>query len=674
MLQKTGLWASRTIKILGIVVAAAVFFGLGLYWVSLRNAHITRMDASVDAPIAAHFTDDKSTVLLNDTPDINNNRDIATAEPLRISYDYSSGPGAPAFNTNISRSELAQSIKISPAIRGKWHFVNPYEIAFAPDSDWPADTKFSVKIGEKLFTRDVRPNTRNISFKTAPISAKIDLFNIYPAPSGDRAVVGVAVVSFDYPIQTRDFADKVSMRLGGHRLNFDVKIDRYMHTAIIRTDPIEITDSSRTLRFKLNRIYDADGQSRTKKLTASVTVDSVDNFFKISSLSTITADDKLGNPQQLILLNMTTAAADNTNWDKYIDAYLLPRNADSDEDESEPHTWANDEITADVLKKSQSIKLTRANFVNPAGTYQYAFSYDVSDTVPRYLYVTIKPDIHSANGFTTKNGINRVIPVAYPERSVKIAGTGALLSLAGDKKLAIVARGGVDTAYVNLYKIESDSINHLITQTYNLFSDLEFRAPWIFDAYDMASVFQKKIPFVDTSKNRVNYAALNLGEYLDRTYSDKTGIFIVKTGATKDAAEYSDARLILLTNLGIIRKINLDRSSVVFVSYLANGQPATDVDITVLGRNGYPIWAGVTDASGRADIPRFSADEYRNEKEPVAIVARQDSDVSFIPYYADMAQSAEYSKFDIGGTYAMMDAPLKSLYFQIVAFIVRAKH
>ncbi len=663
MLRKTGIWTSRVIKVLGIIVAAAVFIGLGIYWISSRNAHITRMNASIDAPVAAHFADDRSTILLNDAPDTNNNRDIAPASPLRISYDYVSGPGAPAFNTNLSRNELAQNIKISPAIRGKWAIVNPYEIAFTPDADWPADTKFNVKIGEKLFTRDVRPNTRHISFSTAPITAKMDLFNIYPAPGGDRAVIGVAVISFSYPIQTRDFADKVSMRLDGRRLNFDVKIDRYMRTAIIRTDPIDITDASRNLRFKLNRIYDADGISRTKKITASATIDSADNFFKISDLSTITADDKFGNPQQLILLNMTAAAADNTNWDKYIDAYLLPRNTDDDEDENESHTWANDEITADVIKKSQKIKLTRANFVNPAGTYQYAFSYDVSDNVPRYLYVTIKPDIHSTNGFTTRNGINRVMPVAYPERSVKIMGGGALLSLAGDKKLAIVARGGVDAAYVNLYKIESGAINHLITQTYNLFSDLEFRAPWIFDAYDMASVFQKKIPFVDTSKNRVNYAALNLGEYLDRTYSDKTGIFIIKTGASKNAAEYGDARLILLTDMGIIRKINLDRSSVVFVSYLSNGRPASEIDITVLGRNGYPIWAGVTDADGRADIPRFANDEYRNEKEPVAIVARHDSDVSFIPYYADMTQSAEYSKFDVGGTYAMMDTPLKSFIF-----------
>ena len=68
MLRKTGIWASRTIKILGIIVAAAVFFGLGLYWISVHNAHMTRINVSVDTPSAAHFTDDRPMVLLNDTP------------------------------------------------------------------------------------------------------------------------------------------------------------------------------------------------------------------------------------------------------------------------------------------------------------------------------------------------------------------------------------------------------------------------------------------------------------------------------------------------------------------------------------------------------------------------------------------------------------------------------
>ncbi len=663
MLRKNGVLTLRIVRILGIIVAVLVFSGLGLYALRAHNAHITKMSVAVNAPVAAHFADDNSTVLLNDAPDVNNNREILPGEPLRISYNYVSGPGAPAFDTNISQTELTQNVKITPAIRGRWSMPTPYEIEFRPDGDWPADTKFNVKISNKLFNRDVRPNRRNISFKTAPIVAKTDLFNIYPTSDNNQTVVGVAAISFNYPIQTRDFADKISIKQNGHHVDFDVQTDRYMRTAVIRTAPIKIDDKNHTLRLKLNRVSDAAGKSRTDKITAKTTIESADNFFKIADLETITADDKMGNPQQLILLNMTSAAANNTNWDTVVKAYLLPRNTDNDDNADEPHTWANDEITSDVLKKSTILKLKRVNFVNPTGTYQYAFSYNVSDNVPRYIYVTVAPDIKSANGFTSKNGVSRVMDVAYPARTVKIAGSGALLSLAGDKKLAIVARGGVDTAYINLYKIESGAINHLITQTYNLFSDLEFRAPWIFDAYDMSVVFQKKIPFSDTSLDHVNYAALNLGEYLDRTYNDKTGIFIVKTGASEHAAEYSDARLILLTNMGIIRKINLDRSSVVFVSYLSDGQPAGDVDVTVLGRNGYPVWAGVTNSDGRIDIPNFNWNEYRNEKEPVAIVARKSDDVSFIPYNADHAQGAEYSKFDIGGAYATNVTPLRAFIF-----------
>ena len=663
MLKKTGIWALRIVRIMGIIVAISLFLGLGIYALRTHNANITKMNVVVDTPVATHFGDDNSTILLNDAPDINNNRNIIAATPLRISYEYVAGPGAPAFNTNFSQSELAQNIKIIPAIRGHWSMPTPYTIEFKPDGDWPTETKFKVKINSALFSRDVRPNRRSVSFKTAPITANIDLFNIYPAAGDERSVVGVAAISFDYPIQTRDFADKISIHQNGHRIDFDVKIDRYMRTAVIRTAPITIGDSSHTLRLKLNRVYDTTGKSRTEKITAKTRIESADNFFKISDLDTITADDKMGNPQQLILINMTSGASKNTRWDNVLHAYLLPRNISNDTDTDEPHQWANDEVTPDVINKSEKLKLTRVDFINPAGTYQYAFSYQVSDDVPRFLYVTVQPNIRSENGFVTKNGIARVIDVTYPERRVSIAGNGALLSLAGDKKLAIVARGGVDTAYVNLYKIESDSINHLITQTYNLFSNLEFRAPWIFDAYDMSVVFQKKIPFSDSSVNRVNYAALNLGEYLDRTYNDKTGIFIVKTGASQNAAEYSDARLILLTNLGIIRKINLDKSSVVFVSYLSDGQPASDVDITVLGRNGYPIWAGVTNPDGRIDIPNFAWNEYRNEKEPVAIVARQSDDVSFIPYNADQSQSAEYSKFDVGGAYTMNTTPLQSFIF-----------
>lgn len=643
------------------------FFGLALGavaagWFVMRDKNSVRFDAYVSTPTAAHFSDDASVVLYDNIPDVNNNRTITPASSVQITYESGAHSASPAFNMNHSDTTLAQNIKIRPAIRGTWTMPSPYVIRFAPDQNWPANTRFDIKIGDKLFAPDARPNTKTVSFTTAPIAASADSFNVYPLPGNDRSVVGVAVISFTGPISTKDFSDKVSVRLDGKNINFAVKFDRYMRTAIIQTDPIAVTDDVQTLRLKLNRVPDSDGRSRTEKITTKTTINSLDAFFKISDLSSISADDKNGNPRQLVLMKLTAAAKNGTDWNKYITAYLLPLVSQNNPDE-ESHVWGADEVTPDVIKKSKKLDLKPVDFANPSGTYQYAFAYEVSDNVPRYIYIDVKPGIKSENGFVAENGLNVVLPVACPARSVKIAGTGALLSLAGDRTLGIVARGGVETAYINLYKIESREINHLITQTYNLFSGVEFRAPWAFDAYDMAIVFRKKIPFADTALNRVNYAALNLGEYLDRTYQDKTGIFVIKTGATELDAEYSDARLVLLTNLGIIRKINLDGSSAVFVSQISSGAPAADVAVTVLGRNGQPIWAGATDASGRADIPRFAYDEYKNEKEPVAIVARQSADVSFIPYAADMSQTDEYSKFDVGGVYSSFTSPLSAFVF-----------
>lgn len=659
--NKKSVWG-RIRAVFVVALSVGIVAASGLYWRAHHGAHLTKMDIYVAAPTPAHFTDDMSTILSNNFPEINNNRELSKPGTLRISYDVVSGPNGPAFKYDANDTKVAENVKITPAVRGTWKMPNSSELVFIPDQDWPAGTKFNIKINNKLFARDVRPNRTSASFKTEPIVATTDIFNTYATPGEKNSVTGVAIISFNYPIQTRDFADKVSMKLDGRHIDFTVKFDRYMRTAMIQTAHIPVTGAPQTLRMKLNRISDADEKSRTAKITAKTVINSADDFFKIADLTTITADDKFGNPQQLLLLNITAAAKDNTNWTKYINAYLLPKNIISEPDE-DSHRWGLDEVTPEILKKSEKITLKHVDFVNPAGTYQYAFSYDVSDNVARYIYVDIAPDMLSENGFTMKNGLTTVMPVAFPERSVKIVGRGALLSLAGDKKLGLVARGGVDTAHVDIYKIESREINHLITQTYNLFSDLEFRAPWVFDAYDMSVVFQKKIPFANTARDHVNYTSINLGEYLDRTYNDQTGIFVIKTGATETDAEYGDARLILLTDLGIIRKVNLDRSSVVFVSYLSSGKPAKDINITVLGRNGQPIWSGVTDGDGVIDIPHFSNDEYRNAKEPVAIVARHDNDVSFIPYNAEGEQTAEFSKFDIGGTYASNTTPLRSFVF-----------
>lgn len=536
-------------------------------------------------------------------------------------------------------------------------------IVFSPDSPWPADEKFTIKISPEIFNPDVRPNSKRVSFKTPEITAKVDNFNLYNAPDAKQSLVGVAVISFDYAIDTTDFNNKVSLRLDNERLNFSVRFDKFNRTAIITSEPVHVSDTARVMRLKLDRIPAMSGHGKTEKLNANITVESADNIFKISSISTTTATDTDGNAQQLILLETTAAAADNTHWDEYLDVYLLPAYHTSDEQKMRrAHTWAADEITDEVLSQSEKLSITRADITAPNGVYQYAFYYNVSDDNVRYIYVSVNGGAVSANGFTMNNGATQVMRVPYPAESVSIAGTGALLSFTGDRNLGIVARGGVNTAYVNLYKIKSDEINHLISQTYNIFApNIEFKS-WAFGVYDMAIVFQKRIAFSDTSKLHTNYASVDLGEYLNRTDGDNTGIFIIQTGASANSAEFNDKRLILLTDLGIIRKKNSDESSSLFVSNLSDGNPAGNIDVYVLGRNGTPVWTGRTNTDGRVNIPQLAWSEYRNAREPVAIVARRGNDVSFIPYNA-YAQRVEYSKYDVDGTYSSATNPLNAFVF-----------
>ena len=655
---RTVAWIAGAIALIGIIAL--------IWWrASTSETDDTKLTATATAPAVQTFTDDNTMFFAtqNSIPDVNNDRELTPPADAMISYTLESGPYAPAFKMNLVDADLSDQVKITPFIRGTWHFRGSNNLSFAPDGTWPAGTKFTVRINPALINDDVRDAPTRFTFTTPDITATVDNFNLYPALDDAKSVIGVAVISFDYEIDTTDFADKVSMKLDDKKLDFTVKFDRFRRTAFIISAPVKITNNAQIMRVKLNRIPALDGDSRTQKLTANVTVDAADNIFKISSLDTTVADDNDGNAQQLILLDTTTAARDNTDWSQYITVYLLPTYRDDEERTAQRvHIWADDEITEDVLSESKKLDIKQMDFATARGVYQYAFSYDVSDKQTRYIYVDVKPGALSATGFEMKNGDTSVMRVPYPTASVQIAGSGALLSLAGGRELGIVARGGVDTAYVNLYKVKSEEINHLISQTYNVFaSNMEFKS-WAFGVYDMSVVFQKRISFVNPSMKSANYASIDLGDYLDRTYGDNTGIFIIQTGTSENAAEYNDKRLILLTDLGIIRKVNMDNSSVVFVSNLSTGTPAADVEISVLGRNGNNVWAGRTDANGRAEIPALPWSEYRNAREPVAIVARRGDDIAFIPYNA-YNQHVEYSKFDVDGVYASASTPLNAFMF-----------
>ncbi|MBD5400826.1 alpha-2-macroglobulin [bacterium] len=644
--------SSPLYKIVIVGISTLVIIGAIIVAIYSRgSADTAKFKITVNQPTVATFQDNAVADFVgpNAIPEPNNNRKIGAPGELVISYDQISGPYAPVFRMDVSDADITANVRLAPAIAGSWRRIGPSALAFRPAHNWPANTRFSVKINPTLINSDVRTNKTGASFTTPDARATVDSFNVYPS-STPQSVIGIAIVSFNYPVNTNKFAERATMRLDGKSVDFTVKFDRFHRTAFLVTSPIKIDNIPQILRLKINRIPSENADSMTQKITANVTIDAADNIFKVSDIETTVADDMAGIPRQILLINTTSPTDSTADLSKYVDLYLLPRNRNDEDTDGPTHKWAADEITNTVIKQSKKIPLHQIDFNTPNGIYQYAFAYNVSEQEDRFLYAMAKAGMPSSYDFTLKNDTGRVLPVPYPQRSVKIAGTGALLAMGGDKKLAISARGGTDAAYINLYKVKSSEINHLISQTYNIFGDMEFKS-WSFDAYDMSVVFKKKIGFADTSMTAVNYASVDLGDYLDRTHADKTGIFIVQTGPTQSSADYSDRRLILLTDLGILRKVNMDQTSTVFVSSITNGAPACDVEVYVLGRNGNSIWASRTNDMGRVDIPALPWNEYKNEKAPVAIVARHGNDISFIPYDI-YDQRVEYSKYDIEGVYA----------------------
>ncbi len=662
--KKHSIW--REIAMIG-VVALVMAGGLATWYMTRTgNANVTRMHATYNTPTAATFSDSNDVLFgANDIPTVNNNRTLNKIQPLVISYDWKSGPYQRTFRPELTDADIARGVKISPFVRGTFAVRGGGdEIVFTPESDWPADTDFTVRISRDMINSGVTPDRRNISFTTPAITATVSSFNLYPAPDAKKSVIGVAVITFNYPIETQGFADKLSVRLDDAKLDFDIRFDKFHRSAIITTTPVKITNAPQVIRIKLNRINPIAGNGGTKKLTAHATVAASDNIFRITDITTTAADDNDGNARQLVLVNMTGGAANNTDWKKFVNIYLLPEyKTDDERDDTRAHRWSDDEITPDVLAAAKKLSTQNVRFVNPTGVYQYAFSYDVSSTSDRFIYVSVSGGITSDTGFTVKNGLSSVLPVAYPARTVKIAGDGALVSMAGDQKLGIMARGGVTTAYVNLYRVKSSEINHLISQTYNIFNDnIEFKS-WSFGADDMSVVFRKRIPFSDASLTKTNYAAVDLGEYVGRARdNDNAGIFIVQVGASENDADFSDRRLIILTDMGIIRKENTDGASSLFVARLSDGTPAHDAEINILGRNGNAVWSGRTDDNGRAELPALAWDEYRGAREPVAIVARRGNDISFIPYNAT-APMVDYSKFNVDGEYAFSTNKINAFIF-----------
>ncbi|MBQ2219513.1 MAG: hypothetical protein II417_01800, partial [Elusimicrobia bacterium] len=240
-------------------------------------------------------------------------------------------------------------------------------------------------------------------------------------------------------------------------------------------------------------------------------------------------------------------------------------------------------------------------------------------------------------------------PIKNYETELKFIGYGNVLAASGDKNLTIYSRL-LDSVEVTVSRIFPDRLNLFVSQNfyrtnsfYGYYNNDDYASdygyyydPGIQDK-DIAEVFTERIRLV--SSPNVNYSSIDLSKYIN---NGKLGLFNVEISGNGIKRK----KFILISDIGIIYKKDVDNRIKVFCVSVSSGLPLDGARVCLLARNGTELVVKNTDSNGTCEFEDISA--FINEKDPEAIVVRGNNDVAFIPIDRG-DRDIVYSKYDTSG-------------------------
>ncbi|HSR56916.1 MAG TPA: MG2 domain-containing protein, partial [Candidatus Binataceae bacterium] len=275
----------------------------------------------------------------------------------------------------------------------------------------------------------------------------------------------------------------------------------------------------------------------------------------------------------------------------------------------------------------------------------------------RALLVTVKHGLKSFGDYPLVKDYAGVIRAEPFPKTVKVVSQGSLLSLSGDKKISVLTRG-VGAMQFEVSRLLPGSVSHLVSQSEGTFSNPQFWSMYgsrTFGFDDLSEVFRevRQLPVDPTGKNQ--YTVFDFAPLLSNGALPR-GLFYLRirewnvADNTPMPGGAADARLIMLTDLGVLAKDSADGSHDIFVQSIRNGTPVVDAQVEILGKNGLAILSQKTNAEGRATFPTLK--DFKHDKTPTVYVVQKEGDFSFLPYNRP-DRKLNLSRFDTGGVYTV---------------------
>lgn len=570
---------------------------------------------------------------------------------------YCTTKGTSPANIEMISSKISSGISISPAIPGEWEWDGEVALIFRPSKDWTTDTEYTVSMMPEIFNKDLPKIERSVKFKSSPFKAQVSSYDLSREPGEERTPRFIAVVDFTHPVDNVTFDKNSHLTLDGKPVKFSVTYNEAMRRAFIRSEPVEVTDHARKFVFSNKEVKASASKSKFKEeLRASITIPDYNDLFYVKDASLKIIRDSENVPSQVLIVEFSdTASRDDVA--KNVEIYLLPKDIRDGKVVDNPRSdnsydWYDVKEAnkyKDYWTKIKAVKAPSEELTENV----HPFILDVQDVAERYVLVTLDSKLNSISGFPFTKPFTSIMKVRQYPKELSLTQDGAILSLHGDKILTFSSRG-LNTVSISVGKLVNDEqLQNVIFATssgglkYNDFSDS-------FDETNFASFETVKRGLFNRSPKDVEYPSVDLSKYVQRS---GVGLFFIKAFANG----VSDvSRIILVTDMGILQKVNQDRSSSVFVMSISNQEPVYGATVEVMGKNGVPLFSRVTDGNGRVDFPDLS--DFRREKTPMSILVRKGGDVSFLPLKKN-DRGINYSRFDIGGVTTSYTKALSSFVF-----------
>ncbi|MCE9598513.1 MAG: hypothetical protein K8S54_11140 [Spirochaetia bacterium] len=566
-------------------------------------------------------------------------------------------------------------LQMVPSHPGIWTFIDDSTITFTPAQHWPPGKSYTVTLRPELFSPGVKLAETTVAFESPEFSGRVTGQQFYIDPKDPSIKKAVITLEFTHPVEAKQVDEKVSFEysdglLSGKEIAHTTTLDESQMIAYIHSANVSIQEKEAKLKFKLSSgVTSREGSGRADALTASVVVPGKFTHFAINRAEVQLVRNEFYELDQVLFLE-TTSGITPDELQQHVTLFELPvdKPEEPGTEGAKNYRWSSPkEISPTILAKSRRLATARVEGENETGNIH---PYRVTANEGGYLFVRIDKAAKALGDFQLKDTFEAVVRIPDFTRETRIMHDGAILSLAGEKKISVLSYDN-DSIEFEIGRILPDQINHLISQSYGNFNSPYF-SNYNFNEDNISERLVETVQLNRLNGKRLQYASFDFTRYLaGRGARLQNGLFYLKVRGFKkdkkkqeavpvegaDEPETSeeserpqgrneDKRLVLVSDLGILVKHARSGTRDVFVQSFAQGRPVGNVEIQVIGKNGLPIATQMTDASGHAMLPDLA--DFKREKAPVAFIAKAGSDLSFMPFARD-DRRLDFSKFEIGG-------------------------